>query len=147
MRLYRSVGDVEFNKLMQELPILGLYNNSLEPQNTDNNDNVICCSATEFKIHDKRHKFDLILEIPEDRILNIYKGTYYVSKETLKTHVWSGRRGNSTLLIPEVVIKGYTIKDVVFVETCMRYADHWFYSNVQPILKKYHIETNDPRMK
>ena len=141
MILYRSIGVYELERvLVAEETIHGHYNNATEPQNTDTHKYVICCHLTPFRWRDKNHKFDLILDIPDERVLNQYDGTYYVSKNVVKTRIWTGRRGCEEITLPEAVISEYSVADIKEVSG-LGYFANWYYRDaIEPAIKKYGIK-------
>ena len=139
MRLYRSIGEKELRKLLREIKIRGMYDCAFESQNKTKLNNVICTFTQDFRWKDKDHLFYIIMEIPNDRIIEINKSTYYVSKDAIKNRIWSGRDGQEILKIEEAYLDEYSIDDVVAIKGIKHYANWYIEENIKPVAEKYGI--------
>lgn len=139
MRLYRSIGEKELRKLLREIKIRGMYDCAFESQNKTKLNNVICTFTQDFRWKDKDHLFYIIMEIPNDRIIEINKSTYYVSKDTIKNRIWSGRDGQEILKMEEAYLDEYGIDDIVTIKGINYYANWYINEYIKPISEKYGI--------
>lgn len=143
MRLYRSVNDKELKKLIRGVKVRGMYDCMFESQNKTKLNNVICTFTQDFRWKDKDHIFYIIMEIPNDRIIEINKATYYVSKDTIKNRIWSGREGAEILKLEEAYLDEYGIDDVVAIKGINRYAKWYINEQIKPVAEKYGIILED----
>ncbi len=112
---YRSVGISELNALLNGESIFGRYDNSSEPQNTSDLQNVVACFEDKIRWDDKYHRFFLELCVPVTAIAGYGTGTYYASKKFAKTKIWTGRRGSVRYDLKEIYLPEYDIRDVVSI--------------------------------
>lgn len=139
MKLYRSINDKELNKLLREVKVRGMYDCQFESQNDSKLNNVICTFTEDFRWKDKNHIFYITLDIPDDRILEINKGKYYVPQETVKSKMWTGRNGTALFEIDEAYLDEYNIADVVSIKGISHYANWYIEKNIKPVAEKYGI--------
>lgn len=138
MLLYRSIGQTELKKIINEIPVRGIYDCELEPQTTCDKNNVICLFTQPFKWTDKAHTFHLTLDIPDSEI-TFGKAYYYMSKNAVKTKQWSGRYGEECVTFDEAYIDQYTIDNVLQIEgICAAYAK-WYIDTFRHTLEKHNI--------
>ena len=139
MKLYRSIGEKELQKLLREVRVRGMYDCAFESQNKTELNNVICTFTQDFRWKDKDHIFYIIMEIPNDRIIEINKSTYYVSKDAIKNRIWSGRDGQEILKMEEAYLDEYGIDDIVTIKGINHYANWYIEENIKPVAEKYGI--------
>lgn len=139
MKLYRTIGEGELFKILNNSKIEGQYNCSSEKQNDVSCDNVVCFYLDEnFKWKDSRHKFEIVINVND---FQKGEGVYYVSDSVIKTGIWSGRRGKQTLKVKEAYIKEYNASMVCEIRLC----DH-FNNSYANYLKEY-VEGRFPHIK
>lgn len=139
MRLYRSIGKTELQKLLREVRVRGMYDCAFESQNKTKLNNVICTFTQDFRWKDKDHLFYIIMEIPDERIIEKNEATYYVSKDAIKNRIWSGRDGQEILKMEEAYLDEYSIDDVVAIKGIKHYANWYIEEHIKPISEKYGI--------
>lgn len=116
--LYRNIGEIELEKLLNGQTIEGGYNLSREPQSTANYKNVVC-TFTEKIVwkfpNSEYHQYLITLEIPIESAIKTGYGIYYSSKQFEETKIWTGYRGKTKYEIPEVYLDNYNIGNLVHV--------------------------------
>lgn len=142
MLLYRSIGEKELFKLLDGDIIYGQYNCSKEIQNSSKKTNAICCFVEKYFWSDSKHKFFVILDIPNNQI-ELGNGFYDASKNLSKTKIWSGRRGNTTYTIQEAYIDEYSYKNVRTIYLGNYFTKRRMKEYVLPKLEKYNINVID----
>ena len=140
MRLYRSIGEKELQKLLREIRVRGMFDCEFESQNKTKLNNVICTFTKDFRWKDKEHIFYIIMEIPDERIIEKNEAIYYVSKEAIKSKVWSGRDGQEIYKIEEAYLDSYDINDIVTIKGINHYASWYINERIKPISEKYGID-------
>ena len=143
MKLYRSINEKELQKLLRGVNVRGMYDCAFESQNETKLNNVICTFTKDFRWKDKDHLFYIIMEIPDNRIIERNKATYYVSKDTIKNMVWSGRDGQESFEIEEAYLDNYSIDDVLLVKGMSHYANRYINEQIKPVTEKYGIILED----
>lgn len=141
MILYRSVGDRELGKLLNKVPVLGVYDCAFEPQTTATSNNVVCFFEKPFKWEDKNHKYFLTVNVDDNRILEKGTGKYYVSKAAKKSMRWTGRAGKECLILREAYLPYYQLSDVVKIEGVGRFSSAYF-KKISATLRENNIETD-----
>lgn len=140
MRVYRSIGDSELQKLMNEEIIEGKYCSFKPSENiikTNDLKSAVCFFTERFRWKDAEHKIFLEVEIP-DKELSFGIGIYYAAKNLMKTKTWSGRRGSTRYELNEAYTKEYDSSNVRAIYFGDRYAN-WFQEKVLEWAKKYGI--------
>ena len=143
MKLYRSINEKELQKLLRGVSVRGMYDCAFESQNETKLNNVICTFTKDFRWKDKDHLFYIIMEIPDDHIIERNKATYYVSKDTIKNMVWSGRDGQESFEIEEAYLDNYNIDDVLLIKGMNHYAKWYINEQIKPVTEKYGIILED----
>lgn len=118
-KLYRNIGEIELNKLLNGQTIEGGYNLSREPQSTADYKNVICTFTEKIvwnKPNSDYHEYIITLEVPTELITKKGYGIYHASKEFENTKIWTGYRGKTKYEIPEVYLDNYNIGNLVHVQ-------------------------------
>lgn len=114
----RSIGHKELDLILKGIPIKGRYNLQYEPQSTDSMENAVCFFKTDknqspLNWRDRRHIHTVIIQNSHKKPFQNGIGIYYVSKNTLKTNVWNGRRGTTRLEFKEAYFDTYSINDII----------------------------------
>ena len=114
---YRSIGLDEFFMLVESNnPVYGMrkWLNTPWTNKIKNPPNygVVCFFKEDYKWRDKRHIFDIVVEL-KDPIEGI--GVYQASKALARTHIWYGRDGKTEYKLPELYVRSYSLEDVVAI--------------------------------
>lgn len=142
MLIYRSIGERELFQLLNGNIIYGQYDCSAEKQNSSKKTNAICCFVEKYFWKDSKHKFFVILDIPNNQI-ELGKGIYYASKNLSKTKIWSGRKGNTVYEIQEAYIDKYSYKNVCTIYLGNYYANWYMNKHILPKIEKYNLNVID----
>lgn len=114
----RSIDHKELDLLLKGVPIKGQYNLKYEPQSTGSIENAVCFfkndeNQSPLNWCDTRHIHTAIIQNSHKRQFQNGIGIYYVSKNTLKTNIWNGRKGTTRLEFEEAYFDTYSINDII----------------------------------
>lgn len=141
MRLFRSIGELEFKALLLDGHIHGRFDCSKEGQTSSNLTHCLCTFTEPYRWDDAAHELFITLEVGKNLIKGKGKGTYYAAKSFGDTKVWTGRRGSVEYILDEVYLSQYSLEDVVSIEGIKsKYANHYIYDTIMPVLGLHNIE-------
>lgn len=140
MKGYRSIGESELKFLLfSNNPVYGqrIWSNIVGSGCHVNTYGTVCFFLEPYKWHDKQHKFDLVVRIPDDADIGV--AVYNASPKMEETKIFTGRTGNSAVRIKEAYVRFYNPEDICELHLNGGYADWFVEETIRPFCEKYGI--------